>query len=52
VLGELEVDADKMRANLAALLKDHAQDSFGAAPAMIEAALAEWTSVSARGSAP
>jgi 3-carboxy-cis,cis-muconate cycloisomerase len=49
-LSELEVDEAAMRDNLQALLKQHGEGSFGAAPAMIEAALAEWAS--ARGSAP
>ena len=46
----LEVNEKAMRDNLAKLLKDHAQDSLGAASAMIDSALAEWASV--RGTAP
>jgi 3-carboxy-cis,cis-muconate cycloisomerase len=41
-LGGLEVDEAAMRANLKSLLKDQPQDSFGAAGAMIESALADW----------
>jgi 3-carboxy-cis,cis-muconate cycloisomerase len=41
-IGELEVDAPAMRENLAALPKD-ASSGFGAAGAMIERALADWT---------
>ncbi len=51
VLEGLEVDEQAMRKNLESLLKDHARDSFGAAGAMIESALAEWTDVK-RGIAP
>ncbi len=46
-LAGLEVDEKAMRANLQSLLPDQPHD-FGAAEAMIEAALADW--VSARGS--
>jgi len=46
----LDVNEKAMRDNLAKLLKDHAQDSLGAASAMIDSALAEWASV--RGTAP
>ena len=38
----LEVDEKAMQANLSSLLKGQPQDSFAAAGAMIEAALAEW----------
>ncbi|HUQ25071.1 MAG TPA: lyase family protein [Burkholderiales bacterium] len=50
VLEGLEVNEKAMRENLEVLLKDHAQDSFGAAAAMIDSALAEWTT--ARGKGP
>ena len=45
----LEANEKAMRDNLARLLKDRAQDSLGAASAMIDSALAEWAS--ARGTA-
>ena len=48
----LEVNAVAMQANLASFLKEHAQDSFGAAEEMIEAALAAWASATSRGTAP
>jgi 3-carboxy-cis,cis-muconate cycloisomerase len=51
-LDGLEVDPAAMRANLELLLKDQAPDAFGAAGAMIEAALAEWASATSRGTAP
>jgi 3-carboxy-cis,cis-muconate cycloisomerase len=51
VLEGLEVDEQAMRKNLETLLKDHARDSFGAAGAMIESALAEWAEAK-RGTAP
>ena len=41
-LGALQVDEAAMRANLKSLLRDQPQDSFGAAGAMIESALADW----------
>jgi 3-carboxy-cis,cis-muconate cycloisomerase len=44
VLGELEVDEAAMRKNLEALPKD-APSGFGAAGAMIERALADWTTL-------
>jgi 3-carboxy-cis,cis-muconate cycloisomerase len=47
----LEVNESRMRANLAALLKDQPQD-FGAAGAMIEHALGEWTTATSPGTAP
>jgi 3-carboxy-cis,cis-muconate cycloisomerase len=47
----LEVDEQAMRANLASLLKEHADASFGAAGAMIESALADWAAAR-RGTAP
>ena len=50
-LEDLEVNETKMRANLAALLKDQPQD-FGAAGAMIERALAEWKAATSPGTAP
>jgi 3-carboxy-cis,cis-muconate cycloisomerase len=50
-LEDLEVNQTKMRANLAALLKDQPQD-FGAADAMIERALAEWKAATSPGTAP
>jgi 3-carboxy-cis,cis-muconate cycloisomerase len=50
-LEDLEVNQTKMRANLAALLKDQTQD-FGAAGAMIERALAEWKAATSPGTAP
>jgi 3-carboxy-cis,cis-muconate cycloisomerase len=50
-LEDLEVSETKMRANLAALLKDQPQD-FGAAGAMIERALAEWKAATSPGTAP
>lgn len=46
----LEVNEAAMRENLARLLRGHAQDSAGAAMAMIDAALDEWTT--SRGTAP
>ena len=46
----LEVNEKAMHENLAKLLPGHAPDSFGAAGAMIEAALAEWAT--ARRTAP
>jgi hypothetical protein len=45
------VNEQAMRKNLESLLKDHARDSFGAAGAMIESALAEWAEAK-RGTAP
>ena len=51
-LEDLEVNEQAMRRNLTALLKDHAQDSFGSAAAMIEFALAEWARATSRGTAP
>ena len=47
----LEVNETRMRANLAALLKDQPQD-FGAAGAMIEHALGEWKAATSPGTAP
>jgi 3-carboxy-cis,cis-muconate cycloisomerase len=47
----LEVNETRMRANLAALLKDQPQD-FGAAAAMIEHALGEWKTATSPGTAP
>jgi len=52
VLDELEVDERAMRENLESLLKSHTGDSSGAAAAMIESALAEWTRASAPGIGP
>ena len=49
VLEGLEVNEKAMRENLAKLLPDHPQ-SFGAAQAMVESALAEWAT--SRGTAP
>jgi 3-carboxy-cis,cis-muconate cycloisomerase len=51
-LGGLEIDEAAMRANLESLLKDRAADSFGAAGAMIDSALAEWANATSRGTAP
>ncbi len=48
----LEVDERAMRANLESLLQGQAADAFGAAEAMIGAALAEWSAVTSRGTAP
>ena len=48
----LEVNEKAMRANLASLLKDLPQDSFGSAGAMIEHALGEWRTATSRGTAP
>jgi 3-carboxy-cis,cis-muconate cycloisomerase len=45
VLDGLEVNEKAMKANLASL-KEHAQDPFGAAGAMIERALEDWAGVS------
>ena len=42
-LDDLEVNPQAMRANLEALLKGREQDSLGSNDAMIEAALADWT---------
>lgn len=50
VLAGLEVNERTMRENLARLLPEHAEDSLGAASAMIDAALAEWAT--SRGTAP
>jgi 3-carboxy-cis,cis-muconate cycloisomerase len=50
VLSELEVDEQAMKANLASLLKGHEQEAHGAASAMIERALADWTT--SRGTGP
>jgi 3-carboxy-cis,cis-muconate cycloisomerase len=47
----LEVNETRMRANLAALLKDQPHD-FGSAGAMIEQALAEWRTATSRGTTP
>ena len=49
-LAELEVDERAMLANLGRLLEGHAKDQVGAAAAMIERALADWTT--SRGTAP
>lgn len=51
VLAELEVNEERMRANLESLLRAHAGDSTGAAAAMIESALAGWVAASAPGTA-
>jgi 3-carboxy-cis,cis-muconate cycloisomerase len=48
----LEVDENAMRANLESLLQGQPQGAFGAAGAMIEAALAEWSAATSRGTAP
>lgn len=48
----LEVNEEAMRANLASLLKDQAQDAFGSAGAMVEHALGEWKAATSRGTAP
>jgi 3-carboxy-cis,cis-muconate cycloisomerase len=48
----LQVDEAVMRSNLEEYLKDHAEDSFGAAGAMIDAALADWLRATSRGTAP
>ena len=48
----LEVDQTAMRKNLESLLQGQPHDAFGAAPAMIEAALAEWGEATSRGTAP
>jgi 3-carboxy-cis,cis-muconate cycloisomerase len=48
----LEVNEAVMRSNLDELLKDHADDSFGAGGVMIDAALADWARATSRGTAP
>ncbi|HXU42718.1 MAG TPA: lyase family protein [Burkholderiales bacterium] len=48
----LEVNEQAMRKNLEASLKEHAQDSLGAAGAMIESALREWAGATSPGTAP
>jgi 3-carboxy-cis,cis-muconate cycloisomerase len=48
----LEVNERAMLQNLETLLPDHARDSFGAAGAMIEAALREWAEATSREIAP
>jgi 3-carboxy-cis,cis-muconate cycloisomerase len=48
----LEIDEIAMRENLESLLQGQPHDAFGAAPAMIEAALAEWREATSRGTAP
>jgi 3-carboxy-cis,cis-muconate cycloisomerase len=50
VLEGLEVNEAAMRDNLASLLKGQAPDAFGSAGAMIERALADWST--SRGTAP
>ena len=47
----LEVNEARMRANLAALLKDQPHD-FGAADEMIQHALGEWKTATSPGTAP
>jgi 3-carboxy-cis,cis-muconate cycloisomerase len=44
-LADLEVDEPAMQANLASLLEDQPLDAFGSAGAMIERALADWTTL-------
>ena len=44
----LEVNEPAMQRNLEALLKDQPQDAFGAADAMVAAALADWTRATSR----
>jgi 3-carboxy-cis,cis-muconate cycloisomerase len=51
-LGGLEVDEAAMLANLESMLKGRAEDSFSAAGAMIDSALAEWAKATSRGTAP
>jgi hypothetical protein len=48
----LEVNEKAMHENLEALLPHQARDSFGAAGAMIEAALREWAAATSPGTAP
>ena len=48
----LEVNETAMLENVETLLPDHARDSFGAAGAMIESALREWTKATSPGTAP
>lgn len=48
----LEVNEGAMRANLESLLPGQPCDAFGAAEAMIGAALAEWAAATSRGTAP
>jgi 3-carboxy-cis,cis-muconate cycloisomerase len=48
----LEVDEQAMRRNLEALLGEQPRDAFGSAAAMIDAALADWTAATSRGTAP
>jgi hypothetical protein len=50
-LEELDVDENAMRANLELLLRDQPHQ-FGSAGAMIEGALAEWTTSRERGPSP
>jgi len=48
----LEIDGNAMRTNLESLLPGQPRDAFGAAGAMIEAALGQWAEATSRGTAP